>query len=68
MEEKGKNILQGMDKYTKYCSISNYNVFYKDNTNVSKLYAAAPAIFEKFFELLTFGIIILHNKAVQGKK
>jgi hypothetical protein len=39
-------------------------VFYKDNTNVSKSYAEASAIFEKCFELLTFGIIILHNKVV----
>jgi hypothetical protein len=39
---KGKNIIQGMDNYTKYCSILDYNVFYKDNTNASKLYTGRP--------------------------
>jgi hypothetical protein len=35
---KGKNILQGMEKYKKYCSILDYNFFCKDNTNIPKLY------------------------------
>jgi hypothetical protein len=35
---KGKNILHGMDKCTKYCSILDHNYLYKDNTNGSKLY------------------------------
>jgi hypothetical protein len=39
---KCKNILQGMDKYTKKCSIPVYNIFYKDNTNAFKLYAGRP--------------------------
>jgi hypothetical protein len=39
---KGKNILQGMDKYTKKCSILVYNIFYKDNTNAFKLYGGRP--------------------------
>jgi hypothetical protein len=39
---KGKNILQGMDKYTKYCSILDYNFFCKDNTNIPKLYTSRP--------------------------
>jgi hypothetical protein len=39
---KGKNILQGMDKYTKYCSILDYNFFCKDNTNIPKLYIGRP--------------------------
>jgi hypothetical protein len=39
---KGKNILQGMDKYTEQCSILDYNVFYKDNINASKIYAGMP--------------------------
>jgi hypothetical protein len=50
-----------MDNYKKYCSISNYNVFYKDNTNVSKLYATTSAIFETCFGLWTFGIVILYT-------
>jgi hypothetical protein len=39
---KGKNILQGMDKYTKYCSILDYNFFSKDNTNIPKPYTGRP--------------------------
>jgi hypothetical protein len=39
---KGKDILQGMDKYTKQCSILDYNIFYKDNTNASMFYVGRP--------------------------
>jgi hypothetical protein len=31
-----------MDKYTKYCSILDYNFFYKNNINASKLYTDRP--------------------------
>jgi hypothetical protein len=31
------------------------------NTNVSKFYAVASAIFDMCFGLLTFGIVILYN-------
>jgi hypothetical protein len=31
-----------MDKYTEQCSILDYNVFYKDNINASKIYAGMP--------------------------
>jgi hypothetical protein len=41
MDEKGKNILQGMDKFTQYCLILDYT-FCKDNTNVPKLYTDRP--------------------------
>jgi hypothetical protein len=33
---KGKNILQGMDKYTQYCLIL-ITIFCKDNANIPKL-------------------------------
>jgi hypothetical protein len=39
----------------------NYNVFYKDISNVPKLCSAASAIFEMSFRLLTFGIVILYT-------
>jgi hypothetical protein len=42
MDEKLKNILQGMDRYTQYCLILDYSFFYKDNTNVPKLYTGMP--------------------------
>jgi hypothetical protein len=42
MDEKVKNILQGMDSYTEHCSILDYSFFYKVNTNVTKLYIGRP--------------------------
>jgi hypothetical protein len=39
----------------------NYNIFYKDTSNISKPCSAASVISEKSFGLLTFGIVILHT-------
>jgi hypothetical protein len=42
MDEKVKKILQGTDRYTRYCLILDYSFLYKDYTNVRKLYTGRP--------------------------
>jgi hypothetical protein len=60
---KGKNILQGMDKFIEQCLIPKLQYFYKVNSNFFlELFAAASSLphYPSCFGSLLFGFIILY--------